>query len=201
MARFADACSHFLRRTGSYFAGPDVLLRVGSYFSRNRFSSAEAREEENPAASSTRELIIREATDPIAPLRINARRSRSDGWAGWLTLFLRAVAVLSLAKGLYHWAVICGFGAAPGGGFEAKSSPWQMATVFFAVIDLAAAVGLWLGASWGVIIWLASSVTMIVVHALLPQIYGFQPAIIVGEIALIIGYGFIAFAAAREQPA
>ena len=74
-----------------------------------------------------------------------------------------------------------------------------MATVFFAIIDLVAAVGLWLGASWGVIIWLASSVTMIVVHALLPQIYGFQPVIIVGEIALIVGYVFIAFEAAREQ--
>ena len=198
--RFADAWSHFLRRTGSYFAGTHVVRRIGPYLTRNRFSSAEAAEDESLSKSSTSELIIREATDPIAPLRIDERHSNSDGWAGWLTLFLRAVAVLSLAKGLYHWAVICGFGAAPGGGFEAKSSPWQMATVFFAIIDLVAAVGLWLGASWGVIIWLASSVTMIVVHALLPQIYGFQPVIIVGEIALIIGYVFIAFEAAREQP-
>jgi len=176
------------------------VWRIGPYLTRNRFSSAEAAKDESLPKSSASELIIREAADPIAPLRIDERHSSSDGWAGWLTLFLRAVAVLSLAKGLYHWAVICGFGAAPGGGFEAKSSPWQMATVFFAIIDLVAAVGLWLGASWGVIIWLASSVTMIVVHALLPQIYGFQPVIIVGEIALIIGYAFIAFEAAREQP-
>jgi hypothetical protein len=96
--------------------------------------------------------------------------------------------------------MICGFGAGAGAGFEARSSAWQIATVFFAVIDLVAAVGLWLGAPWGVIIWLASSVTMIVVHALLPQIYGLQPVIIVGEIALIVGYVFIAFEATREQP-
>jgi hypothetical protein len=176
------------------------VWRIGPYLTRNRFSPAEAADDESLSKSSASELIIREAADPIAPLRIDERHSSSEGWAGWLTLFLRAVAVLSLAKGLYHWAVICGFGAAPGGGFEAKSSPWQMATVFFAIIDLVAAVGLWLGASWGVIIWLASSVTMIVVHAFLPQIYGFQPVIIVGEIALIIGYVFIAFEAAREQP-
>ncbi|MEZ5888860.1 MAG: DUF6163 family protein [Xanthobacteraceae bacterium] len=174
--------------------------RIGSYLTRNRVSLAEAAEAESPFESGTSELIIREAADPIAPLRMDKRRSKSEGWAGRLILFLRAVAVLSLAKGLYHWAVICGFGAASGG-FAAKNSPWQMATVFFAIIDLVAAVGLWLGASWGVIIWLASSVTMIVVHVLLPQIYGFQPMIIVGEIALIIGYVFIAFAAAREQPA
>jgi Family of unknown function (DUF6163) len=108
--------------------------------------------------------------------------------------------VFSLLKGLYHWAVICGFGAAPGGAFETQNSPWQMATVFFAIIDLVAAVGLWIGASWGVIIWLASSVTMVVVHLLLPQIYGFQPVIIVWEIALIVGYVFVALGAAREQP-
>jgi hypothetical protein len=143
---------------------------------------------------------IYDSTDQIAPVHIEEHQSRSEGWAGRLVLFLRAVAALSLAKGLYHWAAICGFGAASGGGFEAQSSPWQIATVFFAVIDLVAAVGLWLGAPWGVIIWLASSVTMIVVHALLPQIYGFQPAIIVGEIALIVGYVFIAFEATRAQP-
>lgn len=200
MTRFADAWSHFLRRTGSYFAGTRIAWRIGSFLTRNRFTPAETAEDESPLESGTSELIIREATDPIAPMRIDKRHSNSDGWMGRLTLFLRAVAILSLAKGLYHWAVICSFGAAPGGGFEAKSSPWQMATVFFAVIDLVAAVGLWIGASWGVIIWLASSVTMIVVHTLLPQIYGFQPVIIVGEIALIIGYVFIAFEAAREQP-
>jgi hypothetical protein len=44
-------------------------------------------------------------------------------------LFLRAVAALSLAKGLYHWAMICGFGAGAGGGFEAQSSPWQIALI------------------------------------------------------------------------
>jgi hypothetical protein len=201
LTRIADAWSHFLQRTGSYFAGTHVAWRIGSFLNRDRFSPADEAEDESAFERRTSELVVREASDPIAPMRIDKRHSSSEGWTGRLTLFLRAVAVLSLAKGLFHWAVICSFGAAPGGGFEAKSSPWQMATVFFAVIDLVAAVGLWLGASWGVIIWLASSVSMIVVHTLFPQIYGFQPMIVVGEIALIVGYVFIAVEAAREQPA
>lgn len=143
---------------------------------------------------------IYESTDPIAAVHIDERQSKSEGWASRLVLFIRAIAALSMVKGLYHWAVICGFGAPSGVGFEAQSSSWQIATVFFAVIDLVAAVGLWLGAPWGIIIWLASSATMIVVHVLLPQIYGFQPLIIVAEIALIGGYVFIAYKAAREQP-
>jgi Family of unknown function (DUF6163) len=144
---------------------------------------------------------IYESPDPIAAADIDERHSKSEGWADRLVLFIRAVAALSMLKGLYHWAVICGFGAVSGAGFDAQSLSWQMATVFFAVIDIVAAVGLWLSAPWGIIIWLASSATMIVVHVLLPQIYGFQPLIVVGEVALIGGYVFIAYKATREQPA
>jgi hypothetical protein len=51
-----------------------------------------------------------------------------------------------------------------------------------------------------VIIWLASSVTMVIVQTFFPQIYGFQPAIVALEIAVVGVYGFIAVKAAREQP-
>ena len=61
------------------------------------------------------------------------------------------MAVLSLAKGLYHWAVVCGF-TGPADGFEYQPTPWQTATIFFAVIDLVAAVGLWLAAAWGAVL-------------------------------------------------
>lgn len=138
--------------------------------------------------------------EQLAPVNVEDYRVRREGWAGRLVLFLRAVAVVSLLKGLYHWAAVCGFGAGAGGGFDAQNLTWQMATVFFAVIDLVAAVGLWLAAPWGTIIWLASSVTMMVVHAFMPQIYGFQPVIMSFEVVLIGAYGYIAVQAAREQP-
>ena len=155
-----------------------------------RGKSSILRKDASRSGSVMSDPSIYESMDPIAAVHIDER----------LVLFIRAIAALSMVKGLYHWAVICGFGAPSGVGFEAQSSSWKIATVFFAVIDLVAAVGLWLGAPWGIIIWLASSATMIVVHVLLPQIYGFQPVIIVAEIALIGGYVFIAYKAAREQP-
>jgi len=34
------------------------------------------------------------------------------------------------------------------------------ATIFFAVIDLVAAVGLWLAAAWGGVVWLTASISM-----------------------------------------
>lgn len=139
-----------------------------------------------------------ESTDQIALVRVDDERPRQEGWAGWLVVYSRAAAAISLAKGLYHWAAICGFISIAGGPFDAQSASWQIATVFFAVFDMVAAVGLWINAAWGAIIWLASSVTMIVVQGFLPQIFGVQPFVIAGEVALISGYGYIAIQSARE---
>lgn len=55
------------------------------------------------------------------------------------------------------------------------------------------------GRALGAVVWLASIVTLAVVHILMPQIYGFQPLLMVVELALIGGYGYIAFQASREQ--
>ena len=46
------------------------------------------------------------------------------------------------------------------------------ATVFFAVIDLVAAVGLWLAAAWGAVVWLTACVSMAAVEVFFPQVYG-----------------------------
>src|ERR1043165_8392671 len=71
---------------------------------------------------------------------------RPTPWTRRLVLFLRIMAMVSLLKGIYHWSLILGVGDGGGSTFEQASMPWQAATVFFAVIDLVAAVGLWL---WG----------------------------------------------------
>ena len=50
--------------------------------------------------------------DPIRnlePVHADEPEAQEARWTGRLVLFLRLMAVLSLAKGLYHWAVVCGF--------------------------------------------------------------------------------------------
>ena len=110
------------------------------------------------------------------------------------------MAGVSLIKGLYHWAQVCGIGAPADGGFESHTVAWQTATVFFAVIDLVAAVGLWLSAPWGAVVWLTSSVSSIVVEVFFPQIYDDLILVLIFEPALIIAYLTLAVLAAREQP-
>ena len=120
-------------------------------------------------------------------------------WTGRLVIFLRVMAVLSLAKGLYHWAVVCGF-TGPADGFEYQPTPWQTATVFFAVIDLVAAVGLWLAAAWGAVVWLTACVSMAAVEVFFPQVYGGRLIVVAIEFILLFSYLFLAIQSAREHP-
>src|SRR5580700_5955133 len=117
-----------------------------------------------------------------------------------LVLFLRVMAGVSLLKGLYHWAQVCSIGAPPDQTFELQSMAWQSATVFFAVIDLVAAVGLWLAAAWGAVVWLTSVVSMVVIEVFFPSVYGTSIFVIVVEVGLLTFYLWLAIHAAREQP-
>jgi hypothetical protein len=121
-------------------------------------------------------------------------------WAQRLVLFLRVMSVLALIKGLQNWSVVCGIDAPSAAGFEAYATPYQVATVFFAVIDLVAAVGLWLAAPWGAVVWLTSVISMAAVEMLFPQIYGGRIWVVVVEIAMLAVYLLLALLSAREQP-
>ena len=79
----------------------------------------------------------------------------------------------------------CAASAPADGGFEAHTVAWQTATVFFAVIDLVAAVGLWLAAAWGAVIWLTSVVSMAAVEVFFPQVYGGSIFIVFVELTLL----------------
>jgi hypothetical protein len=133
-----------------------------------------------------------------APVEANA--PTEGAWTEHLVLFLRVMAGLSLLKGLYHWGQVCSIGVSPDQTFEMHSMAWQSATVFFAVIDLVAAVGLWLAAAWGAVVWLTSVVSMAVVEVFFPGVYGTSIFIVVVEVGLLCVYLWLAIHAAREQP-
>jgi hypothetical protein len=137
----------------------------------------------------------------LEPVHVGKAADAAGSWAEYLVLFLRIMAAASLVKGLYHWAAVCGIGASADGGFEAHTVAWQTATVFFAVIDLVAAVGLWLAAAWGAVVWLTAVVSMAVVEVFFPQVYGGSLFIVLVEATLLCVYLWLAICAAREQPA
>ena len=132
---------------------------------------------------------------------VQADEGEVDGkqWSRRLVLFLRVMAGLSLLKGLYHWAVICGIGAPFPSGFDSYPTPYQVATVFFAIIDPVAGVGLWLAAPWGAVVWLTSVISMAAVELLFPQIFGGNVWLVAIELLLLGAYLGLALMATREQ--
>lgn len=138
----------------------------------------------------------------ISVAAISSERIESDEnvWTRRLVLFLRVMAVLSILKGLYHWALVTGFVGGDSDAFEYQPTAWQAATVYFAVIELVAAVGLWLATPWGAVVWLTTVVSMAVIELMFPGIYGGSLLVVAGEAAMLAAYLVLAWMAARERP-
>jgi fatty acid desaturase len=121
-------------------------------------------------------------------------------WTRRLVLFLRVMAGFSMLKGLYHWSRVCGIGVDASDVFQYHSIAWQAATVFFAVIDLVAAVGLWLAAAWGAVIWLTAVASMLALEIFFPQVFGAGMLTGALEGGLLALYLWLALKSAQEQP-
>lgn len=132
----------------------------------------------------------------------SSERIESDDnvWTRRLVLFLRIMAVVSVSQGLYHWAQVTGFIGGEEDAFENQPMAWQAATVYFAVIELVAAVGLWLATPWGAVVWLTTVVSMAVIELMFPGIYGGSLMVVALEALMLSGYLALAWMAARERP-
>jgi hypothetical protein len=133
---------------------------------------------------------------------ISSERIESDDnvWTRRLVLFLRIMAVVSVIQGLYHWAQVTGFVGSEEDAFENQPMAWQTATVYFAVIELVAAVGLWLATPWGAVVWLTTVVSMAVIELMFPGIYGGSLMVVALEALMLGAYLALAWMAARERP-
>jgi hypothetical protein len=137
------------------------------------------------------------SVDAISSERIE---TGDNVWTRRLVLFLRIMAVVSVVKGLYHWAQVTGFVGGEDEAFENQSLAWQASTIYFAVIELVAAVGLWLATPWGAVVWLITIVSMTVIELMFPAVYGGNFAIVAAEALMLTAYLVLAWMAARERP-
>jgi hypothetical protein len=142
----------------------------------------------------------RDGAMSMAGMSTERIESDENVWTRRLVTFLRVMAVISIMKGLYHWAQVTGFIGGEEEAFENQSMAWQTATVYFAVIELVAAVGLWLATPWGAVVWLTTVVSMAVIELMFPGIYGGSLTIVALEAVMLGAYLALAWMAARERP-
>ncbi|HEU5020095.1 MAG TPA: DUF6163 family protein [Pseudolabrys sp.] len=145
--------------------------------------------------------VLADQTELLEPVHERENGPDAAFWTRRLVLFLRVMAGFSMLKGLYHWSWVCGVGVGDNELFAVHSIAWQSATVFFAVIDLVAAVGLWLAAAWGAVIWLTAVASMLALDMFFPQVFGGGWLIAVVDGSLLALYLWLALKAAQEQPA
>lgn len=116
-----------------------------------------------------------------------------------LVVYVRVLAIAFLVSGLRRWAVVLG-PLAPGGDFFNLSPEWMVAIGFFAVFELVAAVGLWLLASWGTVVWLIAASTEVVLHTVFRDTFGFEPVILAFHATTVVIYAILTFIYERAKP-
>lgn len=136
--------------------------------------------------------------DPI-DASARAHMERMTPWRRRLVFYLRAVAMFLLAEAVFHWAIICGVGEGPFGGFLELPTLVQAGIIWAAIIDPIAGVGLWLGAGWGVVLWLIATATQVVLGFWAPEGMARLMVFPVVEVALVVAYAVLSVRAARES--
>jgi hypothetical protein len=139
----------------------------------------------------------RESAREVIVLGADARGSRPAArWGMLLVLFMRMLAALWMLQGVLQWDAILGRSAPP---LDALPTALAVAIVFFAVTDLVAAIGLWLAASWGGVIWLCAAAAQIFVTVFMPDFFAGGSVILAVDLALILAYFFLTWRAAQEH--
>lgn len=129
--------------------------------------------------------------------RIEERPAPGLRWDLVLVWFMRALALLWIGKGITSWAVILGVGD-PLSPFEGRSTGFQATIVYFAVIDLVAAVGLWLTSTWGGVLWLLAVMSHLILTFFFPRTMAGGIMVVSVFAVLIAAYLLISWFAARE---
>jgi len=70
-----------------------------------------------------------------------------------------------------------------------------------AVLDLVAAIGLWLTSTWGGVLWLLAVMTNVVIAALRPVEGGTSPTLAGLQLCLVVAYVVLSWLASRDEQA
>lgn len=139
-------------------------------------------------------------TTPYDPIdsALGPASSRLGTWQRRVLLYLRVLAAFMLVKTVYSWTLICGVWDGETSRFEMLSLAAQSAVIWAAIMNPVAAVGLWLGAAWGVVLWLVTTIVQIMINASAPEGVGSLMIVAMVEAALVAGYAYLTFMAGRE---
>ncbi len=111
-----------------------------------------------------------------------------------LLIFMRALACVWIARGMYAWAEVL----LRNGGNVAGTS-LDGAAIFYCVADIIAGVGLWMGTSWGGILWIFAASIGLAATLASPDKSFTRHLAFGADVILIVCYFTLSWYAARER--
>ena len=103
-------------------------------------------------------------------------------------VFMRVVAVSCLVSALYYWGRLTGYTVGGNYRFDLLSAQWQLAIACLSVFFPVAALGLWMGAAWGVVIWCLAAGGEVVMYHFLSDMFGTRPLVILLYALVVLLY-------------
>jgi hypothetical protein len=156
---------------------------------------------DTPRQSPASDVRVVEYT-PMPPIRATGagvvEHAASVRWTMVLVWFMRTMAVVWITKGLFAWTVVLGINHAVSDFLELPPVMRGMIG-FYAVADLLAAVGLWLAAPWGGVLWLICAASEVIAAALGAATSLIGALGLVLDLALIVAYFVASWLAANER--
>jgi hypothetical protein len=83
--------------------------------------------------------------------------------------------------------MLVGYSLVGAGRFDLLSLPWKVCATTLAVVFPVASLGLWLTVSWGPVVWVLAAGLQVLMHGVLPEIFGSNKLIVLthGLVALM----------------
>ncbi len=145
----------------------------------------------NAAPAPSREPMVFES-DAAIRVGVTAREQVETRWGLILVVYMRLLAALWILQGLLQWSL---FMLPREAIFDNLPMVRSGAIMFFSVIDLLAAVGLWLATPWGGVLWLLATLSQIFVALSINRV--FSVAWIAADVVLVVVYFGLTWQAGR----
>lgn len=103
-------------------------------------------------------------------------------------LYMRVAAMLLLLAGLARACQILGIFTPDGLTFTDLTPARRSAAVTLLLVDLFAAVGLWVGAAWGPVMWAVALAVEVSMYTLFSELFGSYPLRVLVHSLLFVGF-------------
>ncbi|MEO0329638.1 MAG: DUF6163 family protein [Pseudomonadota bacterium] len=122
-------------------------------------------------------------------------RTVFDNLSTFRLIFQRVIAAFLLIFAIKYWFVAVGLGD-EALRFDNMSNAWQAVMSILLVMQPVAALGLWGGFKWGIVVWLITAVLECVMYGFYPAIFGTATLLLIFHTVCVV---FFATAAIAER--